>query len=331
MNVSVVIPTYNRKAAVARAVRSVLAQSVAPSEIIVVDDGSEDGTSDALAGEFGSSIFVLRTERHGVAAARNAGVAASSAPLVAFLDSDDEWLPHKLETQLPVFADDSGAGERAVVVCAGNWRRRGAADDEFSRLGLTGRPCRIDAPLAELLREGGHAIWLSTWIVRRDAFDAAGGFDPRFRVAEDTDFLFRLARHGAFHVVPELVAERSADVDHYQLTNLADPQYLREIASYTTDILSRVERDVKSRHPDLASRYDRLFSYYLRRVMEYAAIDGDSPLARRYAREILSRSAGRVEKLSAVAAFLSPRIVGARRRRSLARLSPDTRGFSHAT
>ena len=334
MNVSVVIPTYNRKAAVARAVRSVLAQSVAPSEVIVVDDGSDDGTADALVAEFGDSVTVLRTERRGVASARNAGVAASTSPLIAFLDSDDEWLPHKLETQLPVFkdvADVAGVNERSVVVCGGNWRRRGTAGDEFARLGLADRPCLIDAPVAELLREGGHAIWLSTWIVRRDVFDAAGGFDPTFRVAEDTDLLFRLARHGAFHIVPELVAERSAEIDAHQLTNPADLAYLREIASYTTEILSRVERDVKSRHPDLASRYDRLFSCNLRRVMEYAAIDGDCRLARRYAREILARSAGPAEKLSAVAALLSPRIVGARRRRSLARLPRHTRSSSHAT
>jgi glycosyltransferase involved in cell wall biosynthesis len=99
--VTIVIPTHNRAEFVGRAVRSALEQEI-PSEVIVVDDFSSDHTSDVLA-EFGDSIRVIRTERNiERGAARNLGAQMARAPIVAFLDSDDEWLPGKLERQVPI-------------------------------------------------------------------------------------------------------------------------------------------------------------------------------------------------------------------------------------
>ncbi len=96
--VSVIIPTYNRCAMVREAIASVLAQRDVNFELIVVDDGSTDGTSEMLAGLDG--IIVERTAHRGPAAARNRGVARATAPLIAFLDSDDLWVPDKLSRQL---------------------------------------------------------------------------------------------------------------------------------------------------------------------------------------------------------------------------------------
>src|SRR5580700_9309406 len=107
--VSVIVVTHNRRVMVREAVASVLAQRDARFELIVVDDGSTDGTGDdleALAAEYRNaaqrpSIQIVRGARNrGVAAARNAGVARATAPLVAFLDSDDWWAPTKLRRQL---------------------------------------------------------------------------------------------------------------------------------------------------------------------------------------------------------------------------------------
>ena len=104
MLVSVIIPTFNRRTVVCDAVASVYAQQGADFEVVVVDDGSTDGTAGALAAAFGSRIRLLSTENRGVAAARNLGVAHSRGALIAFLDSDDCWLSGKLAAQVDFFA-----------------------------------------------------------------------------------------------------------------------------------------------------------------------------------------------------------------------------------
>ena len=100
--VSVIIPTYNRAGCLREAVDSVLFQEFRGFELIVVDDGSTDGTSQLLR-KYGGSIRVLRQENRGVSAARNAGIAASRGELIAFLDSDDIWLSGKLACQVEFF------------------------------------------------------------------------------------------------------------------------------------------------------------------------------------------------------------------------------------
>lgn len=101
---SVVIPTWNRAHLVCEAVESALVQRAGEVEVIVVDDGSTDGTAEVLARRFGSHISLLRLPtRRGVGAARNAGVRVASGELLAFLDSDDLWLPGKLDAELCMF------------------------------------------------------------------------------------------------------------------------------------------------------------------------------------------------------------------------------------
>lgn len=101
---SVVIPTWNRARLVCEAIESALPQRAGWVEVIVVDDGSTDNTTDELARRFGSRIHLLRMPRRGgIGAARNAGVCQASGELLAFLDSDDLWLPGKLDAELRVF------------------------------------------------------------------------------------------------------------------------------------------------------------------------------------------------------------------------------------
>jgi glycosyltransferase involved in cell wall biosynthesis len=99
--VSIIIPTYNRSALIVRAIRSALAAASPGDEILVIDDGSTDDTAEALR-PFGDAIRYVRIDNSGPGAARNAGIRMAQCPLVAFLDSDDEWQPDKLELQRKV-------------------------------------------------------------------------------------------------------------------------------------------------------------------------------------------------------------------------------------
>jgi glycosyltransferase involved in cell wall biosynthesis len=125
--ISVAIPTFNRREVVQRAVQSVLTQTLPPDEVLVIDDGSIDGTADALATFFGKRVRLLLQSNNGPAAARNTGVKAASGELVAFLDSDDRWLPHHL-----------AAIETLASRCPGAWcSGRAAATGPATRLPTT--------------------------------------------------------------------------------------------------------------------------------------------------------------------------------------------------
>lgn len=113
--VSVIIPTYNRADRVTRAIDSALAQTVPPMEVIVVDDGSTDNTQEVLVA-YGDKIHVVHQANAGVSAARNAGMELATGELIALLDSDDVWLPHKLALQLQVFALDEELDREIVLV-----------------------------------------------------------------------------------------------------------------------------------------------------------------------------------------------------------------------
>src|SRR3954470_765888 len=95
MNVSAIIPTFNRRQYIQRAIDSVLAQTLPVDEIIVIDDGSTDGTAEAVEAWYGSRIRVIRQENSGVSGARRRGIQEARGEWIAFLDSDDEWIPER--------------------------------------------------------------------------------------------------------------------------------------------------------------------------------------------------------------------------------------------
>ena len=208
--VSVVIPAYNRQRFACEAVASVLAQTFQDLEVIVVDDGSTDGTADALARAFGDRIHVERLPRNqGRSTARNVGWEIARGEFVAFLDSDDLWLPGKLARQMPAFA-------RSSVVMSHTWV--GKIDSE-------GKPLPKDSDI--LHREFARAtsrgydyggitetwcrMYTSAVVLRRGILHAiGGGFHPDLWNFEDWDVLWRAARAGEVATVPEtLVLHRT--------------------------------------------------------------------------------------------------------------------------
>jgi len=184
-DVSVVIPTHNRKRLLGQTLRSALAQRGLDFEVLVMDDGSTDGTADGVAALGDHRVRLLRHQRpRGVAAARNTGVAAAHGAWVAFLDDDDLWAPDKLARQL----DTAQAEGR-------DWVYAGAVEvDGAGRLLGGAPPPPPSVLLAQLTRRNPMPAGSSNVMVRATLLAEAGGFDPALRHLADWDLWLRLAR-----------------------------------------------------------------------------------------------------------------------------------------
>jgi glycosyltransferase involved in cell wall biosynthesis len=204
-SVSVIIPVFNRPAAVCRAIKSVLAQTFHDFEIIVVDDCSTDATSSEVAGIGDSRIILLRHERRrGGSAARNSGIQASRAQYVAFLDSDDEWLPSKLHRQLELFEespDELGLVYAGVERILANGTVTSYTPKKYENL-----PCRL---LTDNVVGGA-----SVAMVRREVLDSVGGFDEALLSGQDVDLWLRICeRFSADFIAETLVRVWESDAD----------------------------------------------------------------------------------------------------------------------
>ncbi|MDH3377689.1 MAG: glycosyltransferase [Gammaproteobacteria bacterium] len=179
--VSVVIPTYNRAGCLARALDSVLRQTHAASEIIVVDDGSSDATPQLIADRY-PQVSYIRQANCGVSSARNRGIEAACGTWIAFLDSDDEWLPTKLERQLTQL---HAAPAYRVGHCNEIWIRSGQrVNPKHKHRKFGGWIFQQCLPLC--------AISPSAVLVHRDVFADIGLFDETLPACEDYDLWLRL-------------------------------------------------------------------------------------------------------------------------------------------
>gem|GEM_PF-1472154 len=194
--VSTVIPTFNRINDVVAAVESAIAQTHSAHEVIVVDDGSRDGTAQRLRDVFGEAVQVLRTERLGVSGARNHGVAAARGEYIAFLDSDDEWSADKLEKQVAFFEEHLDYGMVLTDVVQMDGHRR--PYDVLRRRRFIPEDGDV---LHHVLRQ--PALAPSSALVRRRVIDHIGGFDPSLPTAEDIDFHLRVALGFRIGVIEE--------------------------------------------------------------------------------------------------------------------------------
>jgi glycosyltransferase involved in cell wall biosynthesis len=209
--VSVMIGVYNGARYLGEAIESVLAQTHPPHELIVVDDGSDDGSGD-VARSFGPRVTCIRQERGGMAASRNRAIAEATGDYFAFLDADDRFPTEKLERQLAVFA-----GDPELDVVYGHVTEFLSPD--------------LDAAALALLREPKHDVPWPTpnlMLVKRDAFFRVGLFSTTLRVGIGVDWYARAGEVGLKSVVPPVVVlERRLHAENNGIRERQfKPQYL---------------------------------------------------------------------------------------------------------
>lgn len=206
--ISVVIPTHNRASMVFEAVESVFTQTFKDFELIVVDDGSTDDTASTLA-KFGSSLRFFRQEHRGVSAARNRGIVEARGELIAFLDSDDLWLPEKLSVQASYLRTFLQA---ALCHTEEIWLRRGR------RVNPRRRHAKASGKaFTRLLRES--LISPSAVVIRRSILEEAGGFDESLPACEDYALWLKISRTHEIHLIDRpLVVKRGGHHDQLSRT-----------------------------------------------------------------------------------------------------------------
>ena len=188
--VSVIIPTYNRGWILKEAVESILTQDYKDFELIVVDDGSTDNTSEVLA-PYGNDIRIFFQKNKGVSAARNRGITEASGQYIAFLDSDDLWLPRKLSTQINFFNQMPDA-----LICQ--------TEEIWIRNGRRVNPKKRHKKLSGMIFEPSLELCLvspSAVMIRRSLFDRVGEFDVTLPACEDYDLWLRISCRFPVHLI----------------------------------------------------------------------------------------------------------------------------------
>jgi len=201
--VSVVIPSFNSSAWIAETLASVQAQTMPHFEVLVVDDGSTDGTPDLVraCASQDRRVRLIEQKNAGVCRARNHGIAQAQAPLVCFLDHDDWWYPHKLQRQCQVMAQHPEAGVACSSWIVWNRSDAGARYPSPTSFPIENTP---DDLVPEFSGWVHHQFLLDCWMLtstamfRREVFEKAGTFDESLPFSEDWDLWLRAAREFQF-------------------------------------------------------------------------------------------------------------------------------------
>ena len=230
MKISALIPTYNRRAYVIRAIESVLSQSVPPDEVIVVDDGSKDDTVEQVEARFGSKVRVVRQENRGVSGARLRAIKEARGEWIAFLDSDDEWSPGRQAYLL----DTIKKLPPEVAWLFGDMQVRTDEGEQltlFQEHGLTvtGEPQVFDDSFS--VQYPFQFPMLQASLIRREALLEGRCFEDGFRSDDDLLAGFQIASKHKFAAVPKVVTVLSRTSDLFATSVLANglkgPDYYR--------------------------------------------------------------------------------------------------------
>jgi len=248
--ISVITPTYNRAHVLGRAIESLRSQTLENYEHIIVDDGSSDDTRDIVAGFGDDRIrYLALPERRGANTARNAGLDMARAPLVTFLDSDDEYRPHRLETTVELL---SRHPEIALVSTSFITEKGGVALKSINGDALLAPDTFERALISHAIFIAGSAI-----TARRAAIRAAGGFDPTLWRMQDRELLLRMARGEGVLL--------SSDVDW--IKHESPDSISRPIEGYV-----QAFSELAARHPNLRDNYPRIVAYIVARHILHALL-----------------------------------------------------------
>lgn len=190
--VSVIIPTYNRAHFIAQAVESVLMQTYQDFELIIIDDGSTDNTKEVLE-SYRDRLHYFYQENQGRSVARNRGIELAKGEYIAFLDSDDLWLPNKLSRQVPILE----TSDLDIVLVHGykqvvDTHLSPVPGWEIEKLRKCFAPAVENKQTYEAFIQGICPLFTSTVLVRKSATEVVGGYDPELKALEDLDFYLRL-------------------------------------------------------------------------------------------------------------------------------------------
>jgi glycosyltransferase involved in cell wall biosynthesis len=304
--VSVIITTYNHEAFVAEAVQSVLDQTYTDYELIVVDDGSVDGTLEQIS-RFGENVSLIRLPNRGVARSRNTGIQHAQGELLAFLDGDDLWEPDKLECQVATAAEHPASGLIAVDGVQFN----GPSVLQQSLLApsvtdfISGRKSVTLRCYEQLLREN-LICTTSQVMVPKFVFDAVGLSDHAFPVSSDRDLYIRIAaRYEMTFVGRRLTRWR------YLHTSASGPQEVRRLR-WAADDIAILKKHLRCALPT----YRPLIRALLRRELLTAAstayyhgMEADRALARRYLLALLLKNLPSLMPAFFLVGLYSPRFV----------------------
>jgi glycosyltransferase involved in cell wall biosynthesis len=268
--VSAIISTHNRKDFVLEAVESVLAQTYGDYELIVVDDGSTDGTGEVLK-RYGEHVHYSYQAHQGVSMARNRGLELAHGEFVAFLDSDDLWLPKKLRIQV-AFMDEHP--EAQICYTDEIWIRRGVrVNPKKKHAKYSGWVYPHCLPLC--------IISPSSALMRRGLFEQVGTFDPQLPVCEDYDLWLRVASHCPVFFIPQrLIVKRGGHPDQLSQQRWGNDRY-RVIALATIlelGVLTPQMRELTIQ--ELHRKVRVLISGYLKRGKKEEAKDCQALLER---------------------------------------------------
>ncbi len=230
--VSVIIPTYNRGWTIKEAIDSVLAQSFIDFELMVVDDGSTDNTSEILD-SYRDDIKVLSQENNGVSAARNQGVATASGIFIAFLDSDDLWLPEKLSSQVDFFNSNPDA-----LICQ--------TEEIWVRNNMRVNPKKRHKKPWGMIFELSLDLCLvspSAVMIRRSLFEEVGVFDETLPACEDYDLWLRIScRYPVFLIDTPLIIKRGGHFDQLSASSGLDKFRIKSIKKIIeSNLLSKTQ------------------------------------------------------------------------------------------
>jgi glycosyltransferase involved in cell wall biosynthesis len=253
----VVVPAHNAELFLEGSLESVKRQTVPPDEIVVVDDGSTDRTAE-IAVSLGARV-ITHAEALGPSAARNAGVAATSAPFIAFLDADDTWMPDHAELLLASLAQSNS-------VCASS-----RAEKFGTESGIVGSelPENVPTDLSDVLITENPVIQ-SAAVVRRDAFRESGGYDPVIRLSEDYDLWNRLADIGPFSFVAKATVRRRMHAQQFS------QRFRGELVRAWWDVRRRtVERRMRTGSTAVRRHLVQLLEQSARLDVDWAIWTGD--------------------------------------------------------